>query len=67
MSNSRSAWIALERVYSLRRRAASIDLIDEQRYTRPLGVRLHKLAASLSQTVAWIRFDHGQHDAASRY
>lgn len=43
------------------------DLIDERRYTRPLGVRLHKLAASLSQTVAWIRFDHGQHRAASRY
>ncbi|MEU0942286.1 helix-turn-helix transcriptional regulator [Streptomyces canus] len=43
------------------------DLIDEQRYSPPLGVRLHKLAASLSQTVAWIRFDHGQHGAASRY
>ncbi|WP_328973464.1 XRE family transcriptional regulator [Streptomyces sp. NBC_00239] len=43
------------------------DLIDEQRYSRPVGVRLHKLAASLSQTVAWIRFDHGQHGAASRY
>ncbi|WP_405759594.1 XRE family transcriptional regulator [Streptomyces sp. NBC_00073] len=43
------------------------DLIEEKRYTRPLGVRLHKLAASLSQTVAWIRFDHGQHGAASRY
>ncbi|OEJ22239.1 transcriptional regulator [Streptomyces agglomeratus] len=43
------------------------DLIDEHRYTRPLGARLHKLAASLSQTVAWIRFDHGQHGAASRY
>ncbi|WP_107393252.1 transcriptional regulator [Streptomyces agglomeratus] len=43
------------------------DLIDEQRYSRPLGARLHKLAASLSQTVAWIRFDHGQHGAASRY
>ncbi|MFJ3229044.1 XRE family transcriptional regulator [Streptomyces sp. NPDC086783] len=43
------------------------DLIDEGRYTRPLGARLHKLAASLAQTVAWIRFDHGQHGAASRY
>ncbi|MBL1115254.1 XRE family transcriptional regulator [Streptomyces sp. 110] len=43
------------------------DLIDEQRYSRPLGVRLHNLAASLSQTVAWIRFDHGLHGAASRY
>ncbi|MFC5902084.1 XRE family transcriptional regulator [Streptomyces zhihengii] len=43
------------------------DLIGEQRYPRVLGVRLHKLAASLAQTVAWIRFDHGQHSAASRY
>ncbi|MEE1735337.1 XRE family transcriptional regulator [Streptomyces sp. BE147] len=43
------------------------DLIDEQRYSRPLGARLHKLAASLSQTAAWIRFDHGQHGSASRY
>ncbi|MEW1700818.1 XRE family transcriptional regulator [Streptomyces sp. NPDC091278] len=43
------------------------DLIEEQRYTRPLGVRLHKLAASLSQTVAWIRFDHGEHGAATRF
>nr|WSX75833.1 XRE family transcriptional regulator [Streptomyces sp. NBC_00899] len=43
------------------------DLIDEQRYSRPLGVRLNTLAASLSQTVAWIRFDHGQYGAASRY
>ncbi|MEU5239786.1 XRE family transcriptional regulator [Streptomyces lydicus] len=43
------------------------DLIDEQRFSRPLGVRLHKLAASLSQTVAWIRFDHGLHGAASRF
>ncbi|MFB7852941.1 XRE family transcriptional regulator [Streptomyces sp. NPDC056053] len=43
------------------------DLIDEQRYSRSLGVRLHRLAASLSQTIGWIRFDHGQHGAASRY
>ncbi|MER6431699.1 XRE family transcriptional regulator [Streptomyces sp900105245] len=43
------------------------DLIDERRYPHHLGMRLHKLAASLSQTVAWIRFDHGQHGAASRY
>lgn len=43
------------------------DLIEEGRYPRALGARLHKLAASLSQTVAWIRFDHGQHAAASRY
>lgn len=43
------------------------DLIEEDRYPRALGTRLHKLAAGLSQTVAWIRFDHGQHAAASRY
>ncbi|MGW2183815.1 hypothetical protein ACWCXX_38680 [Streptomyces sp. NPDC001732] len=43
------------------------DLIDEQRYSRPLGIRLHGLAAGLSQTVGWIRFDHGEHSAASRY
>ncbi|MFF8916896.1 helix-turn-helix transcriptional regulator [Streptomyces sp. NPDC015032] len=43
------------------------DLIEGDCYPRTLGTRLHKLAASLSQTVAWIRFDHGQHAAASRY
>ncbi|WP_234431265.1 XRE family transcriptional regulator [Streptomyces sp. NRRL F-5053] len=43
------------------------DLIDEQRFSRPLEIRLHKLAASLSQSVAWIRFDHGQHGDAARY
>ncbi|MGW1988332.1 XRE family transcriptional regulator [Streptomyces collinus] len=43
------------------------DLLDKRRYPHALGVRLHKLAASLSQTVAWIRFDHGQHGAATRY
>ncbi|MEU2354416.1 helix-turn-helix transcriptional regulator [Streptomyces misionensis] len=43
------------------------DLIDEHRYPRALEVRLHRLAASLSQTVAWIRFDHGDHAAATRY
>ncbi|MFB7597616.1 helix-turn-helix transcriptional regulator [Streptomyces sp. NPDC056160] len=43
------------------------DLIDEHPCPRVLKVRLHKLAASLSQTVAWIRFDHGEHGAATRY
>ncbi|MEV6804621.1 XRE family transcriptional regulator [Streptomyces sp. NPDC051132] len=43
------------------------DLIDEGRYPRALHVRLHKLASSLAQTIAWIRFDHGEHSAASRY
>ncbi|KUN17613.1 transcriptional regulator [Streptomyces corchorusii] len=43
------------------------DLIDERRYPRALKARLHGLAASLSQTVAWIRFDCGEHGAATRY
>ncbi|MFH9677738.1 XRE family transcriptional regulator [Streptomyces sp. NPDC017405] len=43
------------------------DLIDAGRYPRALGMRLHKLAANLAQTIAWIRFDHGEHGAASRY
>jgi tetratricopeptide (TPR) repeat protein len=43
------------------------DLIAEGRYAPRLGVRLHALAASLSQTVAWHRFDHGRHGEASRY
>ncbi|MFF8431083.1 XRE family transcriptional regulator [Streptomyces sp. NPDC016566] len=43
------------------------DLIDERRYPRALEMRLHKLAATLSQTVAWINFDRGQHGAATRY
>ncbi|MFF8992495.1 XRE family transcriptional regulator [Streptomyces sp. NPDC014983] len=43
------------------------ELIDECRYPRALEARLHRLAASLSQTVAWIRFDHGEHGAATRY
>ncbi|MER5887788.1 helix-turn-helix transcriptional regulator [Streptomyces sp. NPDC001941] len=43
------------------------DLIDAHRYPRPLGVRLHRLAASLAQSCAWIQFDNGHHEAASRY
>jgi len=43
------------------------DLIDEGRYTRPVKVRLHALAATLSQTVGWHRFDHGFHTEASQY
>ncbi|WP_327722158.1 XRE family transcriptional regulator [Streptomyces sp. NBC_00490] len=43
------------------------DLIDGSRYSQPVKVRLHALAASLSQTVGWHRFDHGLHDEASQY
>jgi transcriptional regulator with XRE-family HTH domain len=43
------------------------DLIDERRFTSALETRLYRLAASLSQTVAWIRFDRGEHGAATRY
>ncbi|MFE5094626.1 XRE family transcriptional regulator [Streptomyces sp. NPDC056638] len=42
-------------------------LIADGRYTTATGLRLHALAARLSQTVAWHRFDLGQHSAASRY
>ncbi|MEU3355155.1 helix-turn-helix transcriptional regulator [Streptomyces sp. NPDC037389] len=43
------------------------DLIADGRYSRPLGLRLHALAASLSQTIAWHRFDHGLHSKASQF
>ncbi|KUL50240.1 hypothetical protein ADL22_07490 [Streptomyces sp. NRRL F-4489] len=42
-------------------------LIEEGRYTEPVGERLHRLAASLAQTVGWHRFDHGQHASAARF
>ncbi|MCF1512469.1 XRE family transcriptional regulator [Streptomyces glomeratus] len=42
-------------------------LIDHGCYTRAVGLRLHTLAASLSQTVAWHRFDLGRHTYASQY
>ncbi|MEU1824096.1 helix-turn-helix transcriptional regulator [Streptomyces abikoensis] len=43
------------------------ELIADGRYSRPLGLRLHTLAASLSQTIAWHRFDHGLHGKASQF
>ncbi|MFF0000057.1 XRE family transcriptional regulator [Streptomyces avermitilis] len=43
------------------------DIIDGSRYNRPVKLRLHALAASLSQTVGWHRFDYGLHDEASQY
>ncbi|MFF7097772.1 XRE family transcriptional regulator [Streptomyces rubradiris] len=47
--------------------ATVTDLIAEGRYSPALRPRLHALAASLSQTVAWHRFDHGRHGEAGRY
>ncbi|RRR85965.1 helix-turn-helix transcriptional regulator [Streptomyces sp. RP5T] len=42
------------------------DLLEHGRYTPALAQRLHTLAASLSQTVAWHRFDLGRHTHASQ-
>ncbi|WDN55947.1 XRE family transcriptional regulator (plasmid) [Streptomyces clavuligerus] len=47
--------------------ATVTDLIDHGRYTPPLGIRLHTLAANLAQTAGWWRFDHGEHHAAGLY
>lgn len=47
--------------------ATVTDLIADGRYSPALGFRLHALAASLSQTVAWHRFDHGHHGEAGRF
>ncbi|MFD9394784.1 XRE family transcriptional regulator [Streptomyces sp. NPDC060000] len=43
------------------------DRLAHGRYTPAVGLRLHTLAASLSQTIAWHRFDHGRHTHASQY
>ncbi|ELP61501.1 XRE family transcriptional regulator [Streptomyces turgidiscabies] len=43
------------------------DIIEGSRYNRPVQLRLHALAANLSQTVGWHRFDHGLHAEASQY
>ncbi|MFK0142680.1 XRE family transcriptional regulator [Streptomyces murinus] len=47
--------------------ATVTDLIAEGCYPPALGLRLHALAASLAQTVAWHRFDHGRHSEAGRF
>ncbi|MEV7277646.1 XRE family transcriptional regulator [Streptomyces sp. NPDC093111] len=47
--------------------ATVTDLIEHARYDKPTGCRLHALAASLAQTVAWHRFDHGQHTQATKH
>lgn len=43
------------------------DIISESRYSRPVEQRLHILAASLSQAIAWQRFDDRRHASASRF
>ncbi|MEV7380379.1 XRE family transcriptional regulator [Streptomyces lydicus] len=46
--------------------ATVTDLIAHASYTEPLGRRLHLLAASLSTTCGWHRFDQGRHYAAGK-
>ncbi|MDT0485305.1 XRE family transcriptional regulator [Streptomyces doebereineriae] len=46
--------------------ATVTDLLENGRYTPALGLRLHTLAASLSQTVAWHAFDLRRHTHASQ-
>lgn len=43
------------------------DLIDSGNYTHHVGQRLHTLAARMSSTVGWHRFDQGKHAAAGRF
>jgi len=46
--------------------ATVTELLEHGRYSPAVGLRLHTLAASLSQTVAWHRFDLGSHTHASQ-
>ncbi|MFJ9010290.1 XRE family transcriptional regulator [Streptomyces canus] len=46
--------------------ATVTDLLENGCYTPGLGLRLHTLAASLSQTVAWHAFDLRRHAHASQ-
>lgn len=43
------------------------DLVKGRDYTQPVGLRLHALAARMSTTVGWHRFDQGKHAAAGRF
>ncbi|WP_223206519.1 helix-turn-helix domain-containing protein [Streptomyces xanthii] len=43
------------------------DIISEGRYTRSVERRLHTLAASLSQAIAWQKFDERRHASAGRF
>ncbi|MFE1781000.1 helix-turn-helix transcriptional regulator [Streptomyces sp. NPDC059506] len=42
-------------------------IIGEGRYTHPVEQRLHTLAASLSQAIAWQHFDERRHASAGRF
>lgn len=46
---------------------AVTNLLEHGRCAEPVRLRLHALAARLSQTVAWHRFDLGLHPEASKY
>lgn len=43
------------------------EFISESRYTLAGGQRLHTLAASLSQAIAWQHFDERRHASAGRF
>ncbi|MDK0521296.1 helix-turn-helix transcriptional regulator [Streptomyces sp. ML-6] len=43
------------------------EFIGESRYTPAAGQRLHALAASLSQAIAWQHFDERRHASAGRF
>ena len=43
------------------------EIISESRYTPTAGQRLHTLAASLSQAIAWQHFDERRHASAGRF
>lgn len=43
------------------------EIISKGRYTRPVEQRLHTLAASLCQAIAWQKFDERRHAAAGRF
>ncbi len=42
------------------------DLLENGRYTEPVGRQLHVLAATLASTCGWHSFDQGQHFAAGK-
>ncbi|MET7519218.1 helix-turn-helix transcriptional regulator [Streptomyces sp. NPDC005480] len=46
---------------------AVTEYIHARRYDRHQGRRLHTLAASMSQAIAWQQFDERRHTSASRY
>ncbi|MER7759179.1 helix-turn-helix transcriptional regulator [Streptomyces sp. NPDC097619] len=46
--------------------ATVTDLLEDARYSEPVGTRLHLLAASLAGTCGWYRFDQGHHYAAGK-